>query len=561
LHFNISILVLNTTTCIDNITDPVFNAAVQFVIIAAQAYNIRPAVFNTGFAVLNITLPFLNIHTPVKSAQPSTFNLQPSYLRNMSFLPVYDVLKTAAEQWPGKPAVHDEQGSITFQELWVATEQLREQLLAQGIRPGMGVGMMAHNGRNFIIGLFAVVGCGATVMPIYHQLKKTEIDDILQEAQLHAVIDDKSGIQPLETMQAEIGTAYGAFRVGFTINDNPLPYAAHVKEPAFVRFTSGTTGKSKGVIISHQSVIERIEGANHGLQLGPGDTVVWMLPMAYHFVVSIVLYIRYGAAIAVAKDFLARNIIAVTNQHNGTLLYASPMQIRLLANDTGNEQMPTLKKAISTSAAISLDVCNTFKKRFGIDVSQAYGIIEIGLPMMNFVKSAEHPDAVGYALPGYEVAMLDEEGNVLPKGETGQLGIRGPGMFDAYLLPAQLRNDVLVNGYFLTADYASMAPDGLIKIEGRAKSVINISGIKVFPEEVEAVIETYPGVAQARISSMPHPLMGQLIEAEVVAEPAAVLDIEAILTYCKKRLSTFKAPQRLKIVESLPMTATGKLKR
>ena len=157
-----------------------------------------------------------------------------------------------------------------------------------------------------------------------------------------------------------------------------------------MRFTSGTTGKSKGVLISHQSVVERIEGANKGLALGPTDTVVWVLPMAYHFVVSIVLYIRFGTAIAIAKDFLARNIIDITNRHNGTLLYASPVQIRLLANDTGTTQMLTLKKVISTSAAISLDVCLAFKQRFNIDVSQAYGIIEIGLPMINFKKSADN---------------------------------------------------------------------------------------------------------------------------------------------------------------------------
>ena len=172
-----------------------------------------------------------------------------------------------------------------------------------------------------------------------------------------------------------------------------------------------------------------------GFELGPADTVIWVLPMAYHFIVSIVLYVRFGAAIAVAKDFLAKNIIEITNRHKGTLLYASPVQIRLLANDAGTEQMPSFKKVISTSAAIALDVCKAFKKRFNIDVSQAYGIIEIGLPILNFVKSAEHPEAVGYALPGYTVDILDENNNPLPDGSIGNLGIKGPGMFDAYLLP------------------------------------------------------------------------------------------------------------------------------
>ena len=328
-----------------------------------------------------------------------------------------------------------------------------------------------------------------------------------------------------------------------------------------MRFTSGTTGKSKGVLISHQSVIERIEGANKGLELGPTDTVVWVLPMAYHFVVSIVLYIRFGTAIAIAKDFLARNIIDITNIHNGTLLYASPVQIRLLANDTSAVQMPTLKKVVSTSAAISLDVCLAFKQRFDIDVSQAYGIIEIGLPMINFKKSAEYPDAVGYALPDYSIEIFDDNNEPLPIGSIGNLAIKGPGMFDAYLLPATLRDDVLKNGYFLTADYASKAPDGLIKIEGRSKSVINVSGIKIFPEEIEAVLENIPEIKQARIGSSPHPLLGQIIEGEIVLHEGMTVDIEDILTYCRKRLSSFKAPQKLTIVKELPMTGSGKLQR
>jgi long-chain acyl-CoA synthetase len=164
-------------------------------------------------------------------------------------------------------------------------------------------------------------------------------------------------------------------------------------------------------------------------------------------------------------------------------------------------------------------------------------------------------------LPDYTVDVLDDNYNPLPVGSIGHLAIKGPGMFDAYLLPATLRKDVLKNGYFLTADYASKATDGLIKVEGRAKSVINVSGIKVFPEEVEAVLEMVPEIKLARISSSPHPLMGQIIEGELVLNEGETIDIKDVLTYCRKRLSTFKTPQRLKIVESLPMTKTGKLQR
>ena len=479
----------------------------------------------------------------------------------MSELTVYNILKEAAEKWPGKPAVYDSFGTMTFAELYAESGKLRNKLQELGIKPGMGVGVKAQNGRNFIVGIFGVIGCGAAVMPMSHQLKQAEIEAALHEAQLYAILYDNVGVQPFTTVDALIPLTMDAFRFSYTGVSPASIFAPHVQNPAFVRFTSGTTGKSKGVVISHRSVLERIECANKALQLGPDDTVIWVLPMAYHFVVSIVLYIRFGAAIAIAKDFLAKTIIDLTNQHKGTLLYTSPIQIRLLASDNGTNRLNSLKKVISTSEAISIDACHAFKNRFGIDVSQAYGIIEIGLPIINFVKSAEAPAAVGYALPDYTVDILDDNHNPLPAGRVGHLAIKGPGMFDAYLVPATPREAVLKNGYFLTADYATKTADGLIKVEGRAKSVINISGSKVFPEEVEAVLQTLPEVKLARISGMPHPLMGQIIQAELVLHEGDTIDVEDVLTYCRKRLSTFKVPHKLRVVESLQMTGSGKVMR
>ncbi len=474
---------------------------------------------------------------------------------------VYNVLIHAAQKWPNETAIYDEYGTLTFNELYQESEALKNKLLQLGVAPGMGIGVMSKNSRNFISGIFAVIGCGATVMPMSNQLKPAEINSILSEAQLHAIMDDQHGVCPIEGKSEILPMNIESFRFAFSSIPKTQLFAAHVNNPAFIRFTSGTTGKSKGVIISHQSAIERVDCANKVLNLGVGSTVVWVLPMAYHFVVSILLYIRYGAAIAIAKDFLAKNIIDITNTHNGSLLYASPMQIKLLASDISNTMMPSLKMVISTSATISNDVCKQFKQRFNKDVSQAYGIIEIGLPMINYVKCDENPDAVGYALPDYTVEILDNAYNPLPNGSIGHLAIKGPGMFDAYLYPPQLRNDILKNGYFLTADFATKSEEGLIKVEGREKSMINVSGNKVFPEEVEGVLETIPEIKFARISGTPHALMGQIILAELVLNEGKTIEVEEVLAYCRKRLSTYKIPQRVQIVQSLPMTGSGKIVR
>ena len=477
----------------------------------------------------------------------------------MSELLAYSTLLHAKDSWPELPAIYDEYGVMSFSELFEEVEYLKKELIKLGLSQGSCTGVMARNSRNFIVAIFAVLGTGSAVMPMSHQLKEAEISQILKEAELNFILDDLNGANPIEKENKIIPLKINALR--FNSTGRSGTFAAHVENAAFMRFTSGTTGNAKGVIISHKSAIERIEAANKMLNLGTSDCVIWVLPIAYHFVVSILLYIRYGAAIAIVKDFLPQNIVDITNLYKGTLLYASPMQIRLLSRIQEQVSMPSLEHVISTSATISPDICNAFKNKYSIPVSQAYGIIEIGLPIINYDKSNEHPDAVGFALPDYIVEILDEKGNVLEPNKIGHLAIKGPGMFDAYLNPPLKRNEVLENGFFLTADYASKSIEGLIKVEGRQLSMINVSGNKVFPEEVEGVLETIPEIKQARIIGVPHPLMGQVVQAEIVLHTGTYIDSEEVLTYCRKRLSTFKIPQKLVIVNSLPMTGSGKIKR
>ena len=481
----------------------------------------------------------------------------------MDALNTYSFLQQAATQWPDKPAVHDELGTLSFQQLFAKTEKLKQQLLEKGIGKGCGLGIICKNNRNFIIALFGGLGSGATVLPIAHHLQQAEREKLLSETNLHAIIE--------ETGTGEFGITLSHRKDGEAQrNENNLaplrlcgenPFAPHVPNAAFVRFTSGTTGTSKGVIISHQSVMERCEAANKALQLGTNDTVIWVLPMAYHFVVSIMLYVKVGAAIAICNDFLAGSILSYSNRYNGTLLYASPMHIRLLAADATGEQFKTMKRVISTSTAIPVQYAQSFKSRYGLDVQQAFGIIEVGLPVINTKSAAEHPGTIGHALPDYTVEILDAELNILPPGFVGKLAVKGPGMFDAYLSPPQLREEILQQGWFITGDLASKSAEGLITIEGREKSMINVSGNKVFPEEVEAVLKEHLAVKEARVYSSIHTLTGEVVSAEVVLNAGVAITADELLTHCRKKLSAFKVPQILTFATELSMTSTGKIKR
>jgi long-chain acyl-CoA synthetase len=476
---------------------------------------------------------------------------------------VFDIIDNSAESWPHQPAIIDEYGSLDYQGLRQEVNEVRNKLLKLGVCQGQGIGVMGKNGRAFIISAFAALGCGATVLPISPKLKKYEVDLLFKTTRLHGVLfsGKPSCLIGGSSSEIAIGDVSCMQFMWIKTNDSSS-FTQLIPDAAFVRFTSGTTGKSKGVVLSHRTVFERTEAANKALKLSSDDTVLWVLPMAFHFFVSIVLYLRYGAAIVISPDHFAETILELTNQHNATFLYAAPLHYRLLAANTSGVQFETLQRAISTSISLPIQIARDFWGRYHIPITQAYGIIEVGLPLINLDRSVEKPGSVGKALPDYDVKVLDDNLVPINDGSMGQLGIKGPGMFDAYLDPFLRRCDVLRNGWFLTGDLACQDKDGSITIVGRSKSMINVGGNKVFPEEVETVIDQHPLVRMSRVSAKPHPQLGEVVHVDIACcKQSEDIDIEELLTFCRARLASFKVPQTVAFVENIEKTTSGKVTR
>jgi acyl-coenzyme A synthetase/AMP-(fatty) acid ligase len=399
---------------------------------------------------------------------------------------------------------------------------------------------------------------------------------MLAKAPLCVIIDDGSG-GPAAARSPAGGTqltpsATLSNGLRFTRLDNAqAPLAPQIADAAFVRFTSGTTGAAKGVVLTHRDVLERTAAANSGLKLTHEDTILWVLPMAYHFYVSIILYLEAGATVLVSGDYLAESILDSAAQHRATFLYVTPMHIRLLNSVPSSRTLPpSLQRVMSVSSKLNPQSARDFHTKYKIPVSQGYGIIEVGLPIMNIDDAAEHPEAIGRPVASFE-AMIVREGEEVraeqqlrptQEGETGQLAVRGPGMFSGYLNPPRLRPEIMRDGWFLTGDLAHRDSSGLIVLDGRTSSVIHVAGHKVFPEEVAAMLDSHPAVLRSRVFGKPHPQWGEAVYAEAQLRNGATAPVtgEELLTFCRKRLSSQKVPVTVEFVSEVKMTSSGKVK-
>jgi long-chain acyl-CoA synthetase len=431
------------------------------------------------------------------------------------------------------------------------------------------VGLAAPNGIAYVVLALAVLRAGGCLVPVAGELAPRERRSLLRAVRpsaLLALAGSRSasavgGGEP----RAEIDVAgTTAVVLASPEADEPPPLdedALAALRPAFVRFSSGTTGASKGVLLSHETLVERIDASNGGLGIVPGDRVLWVMSMAHHFAASILLYLAEGATTVLVGSHMAADVLRAARLHAATVFYASPFHYGLLAAERSGAAWPDLRLAVSTAAALPASTARAFDERFGVPVAQALGIIEAGIVALNRAPR-ERPESVGAPLPAWSAELRDETGRPVPAGAVGELFVRGPGMLDAYLWPFRTRGEILADGWFGTGDLAVAEEDGSLRLVGRASCVINVSGMKCFPEEIEAVLSEHPGVAAVRVSGRAHPHVGAVPVADVVPrDPAHPPDARALAAHCRTGLARFKVPVAFRMVESLPRTASGKVKR
>lgn len=425
------------------------------------------------------------------------------------------------------------------------------------------IGLQCPNGLSYIVLSMGILLGGACLVPLAEELADAERSEIAETTALDLIIatDDLPwhGSEVAIAEFVNIGTRWKLHLCPF--REPQFPEAEFQKlNPAFIRFSSGTTGASKGVVLSHETLLARISAANEGLKIGLEDRVLWMLPMAHHFAVSIVLYLYFGATTVLEHSPLREDVLATAERSAATVIYGSPFHFAMLSGDRGDFMWPSLRLPVATAAALPEATARAFVARFGKPLHQGLGIIEVGFSVFNLESAQGKPESLGRPLPAFEVALLDEEGRPVGEGEAGEFHVRGPGLLDAYLVPWNA--SPLADGWFASGDLVRRDADGDLFLMGRKKSVINVAGMKIFPEEVERVLNGHPAVKRSRVFGREHPQMGQVPVAEIIPvdaeSPPKPVELQR---YCKTLLSAYKVPMQIKMVDVLPLTASGKVKR
>lgn len=466
--------------------------------------------------------------------------------------------------YSGNTAIIDSNGRLSYSQLGRAVKKLAQRLRDAGIRQNDLIAIKSR-GRDLILLTLAVIRSGACAAAVPDELEEDEKRSPMDTCFITAVISSGNSFLS-ESSSGDITAPDLTGRYFMTHRSQKLPptllKSRLIKNAALLRFTSGTTGDSKGVLFTGKSITERITAANKALGINEQDVVLWVLPMAYHFIVSILLYVYAGACIILPDNNSPETLKKALKKYNVSVLYSSEYLFRILLANCAKADLLTIRKAFSTSSGLSPGIFEDFHYKFGIPIMQAYGIIEAGLPFVNNADPVNKPESVGRISDDYKIKVLDAHGNRIKNCGTGNIFIKGPGMFDAYISPFKTRKDTCNNGWFNTGDIGMLDQNGFLYLRGRSKNVINCMGMKIFPTEIEVVLNSHPLIRESLVTAKPHPYLNEVPHASIVLhEGNGELADNALTGFCSQHLAAYKIPRSFEYVDTLPRTKSGKLKR
>jgi malonyl-CoA/methylmalonyl-CoA synthetase len=465
--------------------------------------------------------------------------------------------------------------SLYYRDLDAMTGKMQSRLQQLGVQPGDRVIVQIDKSAEAVVLYLACLRSGAIYIPLNTAYTPAEVEYFMGDATPTLLVCDPKNLAKLEPIADKIGVKHTETLDGNgqgSLNENldslpadPEIVTRDANDLAAILYTSGTTGRSKGAMLSHHNLQSNAEVLHDYWQWQDGkDILLHALPVFHVHGLFVALHCALLGASPVhfLPRFDVREVIA--RLPDSTVMMGVPtFYTRLLDTpEFTRELSSSMRLFISGSAPLLAETHRQFEETIGHRILERYGMTETGMITSNPYDGERIAGTVGFALPGIQVRIADDNGKEVARAETGVLELYGPNVFKGYWqMPEKTASEFRDDGWFITGDLATMDESGRVSIVGRAKDLIISGGYNIYPKEIETEIDAIEGVKESAVIGIPHPDFGEGVAAVVVSDGTRTLDDSSIITPLQDRLARFKQPKRVFIVEQLPRNTMGKVQK
>lgn len=497
---------------------------------------------------------------------------------------LYEMLTQSEADYPEMTAVIDGDRELTYAQLRNVVDRFATGLYRNGFRKGARLGLMLLNGLEYIIAYYAVQRLGGIVVQINPMYQLSELSYILNDSETEWIVCEAEQ----KAKFAKLGLA-GNLRCIFTDSSfepesyyfDDLMADEEIELPpldidprediALLQYTGGTTGQSKGVMLTHYNLIGNLVQAYtfaDGVFERPGEKMLAVSPFfhVYGMNVTLNLTIYLAGTVICVQRFKPDLVLELINKHQPTYFPGVPtIYIALLQHpDFEQTRLDSIKICTSGSAPLPLEIMHKFEQATGSKIIEGYGLTETSpVTHRNPIRGLRKPGSIGIPIQNTDSKIVDLETGTreLPVGEPGELIVKGPQVMKGYWKQPEETSRTIRDGWLYTGDVAKMDEDGYFYIVGRKKEMIIAGGLNVYPNEVEEVLYQHPAVAEACVYGVPDEYLGETVKAVIVLGKQESATKEELLDWCRERLARYKVPRLVEFRDHLPKTMVGKILR